>query len=874
MSSLTGANVMAPPVPGFAVSRPKVVEALDAALRHRVCYMVAPPGFGKSVLLAQWAQASAGRAVAWLHLDKSDTDASRFGRHLVASLQLFHPGVGETAGERLATTGERMGDDFLDQLIDELVDVAETVVVLDDFHVLSDGPLMEEIALLIEHSPPCVHWAVVSRSDPPLRLHRLRMRDEVADLRQDALAMSESDAAGLIRRIGGQDLPGDAVRVLVARTEGWPAGLQLAALSLRGRDDTSELIAGFSGDHRNVAEYLTDEVLSRQPAHVRQFLHDTSVLQRMSGPLCDALTGRSDGQRMLEHLDRSGLFVVRLDDTRQWFRYHQLFRDLLRYELRASDPTREKRLFEAAADWYLAHDELVMAGSCLVATEDWNRVSTFVHACGRRMFERGEMPMVITWLSAVPERIRFGDPEATLTWAAAHAMVGRPLVADDVISGLLSSDTLRPQEEGMAQAIRATLVQWHLPPALAVEAADRALASLEEGEPGPPLDVLGLGSVPLLRYLIAAAKGKALHLAGRYREAQECLQALVESEGPYPVWTIHATGALAQVEADLGNLVRADGLADRALAMVEEFGLTTHPAGGDAYLALARVQRERGLTEQAGLVLDEARVRINRNHRYALQSLHRAETALLALARGEVAQGLELFAVEAAMGLPPAPPLGGARLAAVHARLLVAAGDPSGAEHVLDRHDGMGGAEVAAARVAVAVARRDVEAAAKALDELPDQPAPRMQLERAIWEATLDDLRGCHREARARMREVVVAAEPEGHVRLFIDSGSATGRLLRAAYHAEPTPYLRRLVEAEVSTPSALPQVKGMVDQLSYREAAVLRYLPSRLSNAEIAQHLYISLNTLKTHLKHIYRKLDVTNRSQAVSRAESLGIV
>ncbi len=309
---------------------------------------------------------------------------SRFARSLIESLQRVYPGVGSVAAERVGTSGASMGDEFVVALLEDLAHLPETVIVFDDVEAVRNGAVLDELAVLVEQAPPGIRVVLSSRSDPPLPLHRLRVRGDLAELRQDQLMMTEADAAEVICRVGRTSLTPAQVRVLVRRTEGWPAGILMAALSLRGHTNVDGFVQTFSGDDRNVADYLADEVLARQPVEIREFLLDTSVLRRMSGPLCDAVTGRGDSQRILEHLERSGLFVIRLDDRRRWFRYHSLLRDLLRYELRASDRARQRDRLQRAAAWHVEQNDLEVAADYLVVAELWDELIDFLGVHGRK----------------------------------------------------------------------------------------------------------------------------------------------------------------------------------------------------------------------------------------------------------------------------------------------------------------------------------------------------------------------------------------------------------------------------------------------------------------------------------------------------------
>src|SRR6266705_1461442 len=340
------------PQPGF-VPRRRLVEALGEGLARGRMLVCAPAGFGKTALLADWARGG-GRPVAWLGLDGGDSDPARFWRYAVAGLDRARPGLAGRVGPLPPGSCEGLVTALVNELAAE-PGPDEVLLVLDDYHLVDSGTVHESVAFLLENLPPGLHVVVSSRSDPPLPLARLRARGQLAELRAAELRFTPEEAAALLGETAGPGLPTVAAEALVARTEGWAAGLQLAGLSLRGHADPAGFTAAFSGSHRFVLDYLADEVLDAQPGPVRAFLLETSVLERLSGELCDAVTGRAGGQAMLADIERAGLFVVPLDEVRGWWRYHHLFADLLRARLQAERPGRGVALHAAAAAWHEEH---------------------------------------------------------------------------------------------------------------------------------------------------------------------------------------------------------------------------------------------------------------------------------------------------------------------------------------------------------------------------------------------------------------------------------------------------------------------------------------------------------------------------------------
>jgi LuxR family maltose regulon positive regulatory protein len=347
-----------------------------------------------------------------------------------------------------------------------------------------------------------------------LTLQRLRVRGEVAELRQDALALDAAEIDDLVREIGSVSLAEDQIARVVSRTEGWVAGVQLAALSMRDATDVDQFVDYFAGDDRAIADYLTGEILAHQPPEVRRFLLRTAVLERLTAPLCDALTGDSDGQRMLDELERRGLFLSPLDNRRRWFRYHRLFRDVLRYNLVAEDRDLERILLHRAANWHLAEGHLDDAIGYLIEARAWDQIIDLVLHHGRAMWERGDATVALRWLDAVPERSLSPRASVRLARAALNVMVGRMLTADEILGELEANPTLTPGEQMYVDMLRAAMVQYGLAPSRVIDAADRVLAALGTPAAAEVPDIMGLGLPARAEIAAVASKGRALFYDG------------------------------------------------------------------------------------------------------------------------------------------------------------------------------------------------------------------------------------------------------------------------------------------------------------------------------------------------------------------------
>ena len=421
------------PQPGF-VPRPRLVQALSEGLARGRGLVCAPAGFGKTSLLADWAR-SDGRPVAWLGLDAGDNDPARFWRYVVAALDRVRPGIAGRVGPLLGPPTPRSFEGLVTALINELAadpGQDEVLLILDDYHLIDSGPVHASVAFLLENLPPGLHLVVSSRADPPLPLARLRARGQLAELRAAELRFTTGEGAALLG-VAGPGLPEAAVAVLTARTEGWAAGLKLAGLSLRGQADPAGFVAAFSGSHRYVLDYLADEVLDGQTGPVRAFLLETSVLERLSGELCDAVTGRAGSQELLQDIERAGLFLVPLDEVRGWWRYHHLFADLLRARLEQEQPGRVQELHRAAAAWSDEHDLGDDAVRHAQAAGDAAWAARLVERYVDALLGRSEGATLHRWLSALPAESVRARPRLCLAQAIS-AVVGRQV---EVVESLL-----------------------------------------------------------------------------------------------------------------------------------------------------------------------------------------------------------------------------------------------------------------------------------------------------------------------------------------------------------------------------------------------------------------------------------------------------
>jgi LuxR family transcriptional regulator, maltose regulon positive regulatory protein len=583
--------------PGF-VPRPRLVQALGEGLARGRVLVSAPAGSGKTALLADWARGG-GRPVAWVSLDGADSDPARFWRYAVAALDRARPGLTARVGPLLGPPPPRSFDELVTALINELAadpGPDEVLLVLDDYHLADSGPVHESVTFLLENLPPAMRVVVSGRADPPLPLARLRARGQLAELRAADLRFTSEEAAELLGEAVGPDLPGTAVAALVARTEGWAAGLQLAGLSLRGHADAAGFVAAFSGSHRFVLDYLADEVLDRQPAEVRTFLLETSVLDRLSGELCDAVTGRPGSQAMLRDIERAGMFLVPLDEVRGWWRYHHLFADLLRDRLRAEQPGRAQALHLAAAAWYHEHELGDDAVRHALAAGDGGWAARLAEQHAEKLLGLGEGATLERWHSALPAESVRDRPRLFLARAYGAAMGLRvealAALLDDAEHALALSGGEPPETTAGGEGSVLSNVPAGIALLRAVLARLRGDAAFAAGYNEQALARLG-DQDWLLRSFVRWNLAVADWQEGRLGPAERGLaEVLAERRAAGEFFA----GFLAmRVGYDLGRVQRALGNLDAAIATYRQAldPPDGQPHHGMAHVGLAEVRYER-----------------------------------------------------------------------------------------------------------------------------------------------------------------------------------------------------------------------------------------------------------------------------------------
>ncbi len=883
--------------PGL-VSRPRLIERLDQGIERKLTLVSAPAGFGKTTLLAEWVAASSAseRPAAWVSLDQSDNDPARFWAYFITALQTVRSGVGESALSLLYSPQPPPTEALQTTLINEITTIPhDFVLVLDDYHVIDAQPVHSGITFLLDHLPSQMNLVIATRADPPLPLARLRGRSELTELRAADLRFAADEMTAFLNKVMDLNLSLEDVATLEARTEGWIAGLQLAALSLQSEQDVSGFIAAFSGSDRYVIDYLAEEVLNRQSHCTRTFLLETSVLDRLAGPLCDAVTGRGDGQATLEMLEDSNLFLVPLDNERRWYRYHHLFGNSLRNRLHRGQPDQVPELHDRASRWYEDNGLIAEAIGHALQAKDFERAADLVEQTAQALVARGEATTLLAWLEALPGELIRSRPQLCL----AHSWVlfllvkldEAELLLRDVEAGCAVASSRHDRAEleailGEVAAVRAliALVQEDMP--RAIELSHQALEHL----PGDNL---------YLRGLITMNLGLVYHWNGDIAAARRAYSEAVtiSQKTGHALTAMFSLTGLAQLQMLQGHLGRSVGLYEQArqflVDLMGQAGLRL-PVASLYHRGLGEVLRERNDLEAATRHLLEG---IELGKQLGLPGI--LTDGYVALARVRQSQGDADGAQEmlrhadelarASKAARVVAPVAACRVwlwLSSAGRNLAAAARWAQEYGIDDKLIYFHEVEhIAVARVLIAQGKP--EEAVGWLARLREAAEAGGRTGRVIEILSLQALayqaRGDRTQTMAALERALLLAEPEGYVRTFVDEGAPMAALLRRAASRGVAPaYVSKLLDAldaeapmrRGPTGPASPLAQPLEDHLSERELEVLRLIAAGLSNRDIAQELVLTTGTVKKHINNIFTKLNVRSRTQAVSQASEINLL
>lgn len=850
------------PLPPHTVDRPELLRRLDGGLVGPVTLLVAPAGSGKTVLLTQWALSRPDLEFVLIDVEPADDDPQRIVRRMLRGLRGGRPApVGIDVPPVL---GQRsIGRPMLEFLLSVLAESPNVVLVLDDLHHLTNRAVLEDLWWLAARLPDQSHIVLSSRVDVGMGWSRLRLQHSSVELRQNDLALTAQSAAAVLQLITGDDVAADVMSVVMERTEGWAAGVQLTALTLRRSQDREGFAERLSGTDRLVSEYLSEEVLAQQTPERRALLLRLSALDRMSASLVESVLGISDAAALFEDLENRSMFLVGLDERREWFRFHHLFRDLLRYRLHAHAPADETAILRAAAEWHLAHDEPDAAIEYLLEARAWGQAIDVMVSRGRTVFERSQALSMTRWLDAIPDDARRARPDAETLHGMVLGMSGNAVRAADILGRQLDQGGLRPGHAAVAHAYLAASVQFRPQLPFVLTAARSTIALLDENPDDAPPHLLGLTDPELLRTVALTSGGRALFLSGAFERARRWFERARSGPGAqYSAYQVHLLGSIALLEAWCGRLILAQALAEEALELARQADLLVHAAPADAYLAAALVAIERGDPTRGALSLHEGAVRAASNGRAALLWIAHLEHTLSdapdASLPGELA-------------LTPPPPIVDAALRAAAARARRATGSSSPSAAAPAEWSPLAAESIAAALTAgnPPLARRLLEAVpAPSVTEAPLAAVERRML--VSWLATAE---GDPARAQSVMRDALRLAEQHTLVSVFLRGGATVLRIIAALPGARDD-FRGRVLERASASAAAPSSSDRLHDPLTDRELEILAFLPTRLTNIEIGAQCFVSLNTIKTHMAHIYRKLDVPNRNAAVARATELGLL
>lgn len=883
----------APQLRPAAVQRPRLTMLLDRA-DARLTLISAPAGFGKTTLVAGWAAASP-EPVAWLSLDEGDNDPALFLRYLLAAVEGLCPGATDEPRALLRLSSAAPTAAVLTSLINQLslrashargADARPVTLVLDDYHCVVAQPVHDVVTFLLDHLPPALRLIVTTRADPPLPLARLRARDQLVEVRADDLRFTPREASDFLTRVMGLALDERDLLTLGERTEGWCAGLQMAALSLRGHRDPEQFIASFSGSQRYILDYLGEEVLGRQSADMQAFLLPSAVLDRLSGPLCDEVLERSGSQALLARLEKANLFLVPLDDAREWYRYHHLFADLLRSRLQQQWPAQDiGALHRRAALWFESHGSSSEAIGHALASQDADLAADLVERAlrGYAAWSSGDVVTVAGWLRALP-------PGAVRTRPWLRAYASRALYMGGDLAA--AEDLLREVDEALRCDPDAVPDGGLL---LAVLSRNRAIYAAARGRPRDALACAQqareyLPSDPNHRAITAYALADAYLQTGEVAQARRaCEECLAASQAAgNGLFAILSAWLLAEVHLAGAELRAALRACDES-ARLGTVGGVHVPLTAAAELTRAMVYYERNQLEPAERCVAEALETLRLAGLTDNHGLGHIRLALVKQARGDAAGARQ--ALGAAEDIARASGIERVieEVAVARARLALAQGDtqaavrwadlyrarlPDAAEYLRDRADLM------LARVLLATAGTGAERYAEALAVLDRLLTSAESGERRYYVlealtlqagayAALGDVPA----ARAGLERALALAEPEGYVRVFADGGRPVATLLAQLPAGSPhRPYADRLLA--VTALHERPAGPPVRESLTPRELEVLRLLADGLTNAQVAKALVIAPGTVRAHTASIYGKLDAANRTQAVARAHSLKLL
>jgi LuxR family maltose regulon positive regulatory protein len=873
------------------VPRPRLTERLNAGLGRKLTLIAAPAGFGKTTLLSEWIPTSP-RCVTWLALDEGDNDPTKFWTYMIASLQELRSDLGAGALSLLQSPQAPPITSILTSLINDLSAFPEAfAIVLDDYHVIDFEPIHEALAFLLAHLPANMHLVLTTRVDPPLPLARLRGRDRLTELRVNDLRFSAEEAAAFLRNVMGLDLSGEEVAALEARTEGWIAGLQIAALSMQDREDISGFIQAFSGSHRHILGYLAEEVLNQQPGDTLDFLLQTSILDRLCGPLCEAVTGNTDGQAMLESLEHVNLFITPLDDEGIWYRYHHLFAEVLQARLQQNQPELLVELHGRACNWYTHQGMLEEAVRHALAGAEFEEAAQLIVRIAPANIYRGEIKTLIAWMDRLPDEHVFNNGElvAYECWLLyLSGQVGLAKEYAEMVWPYVPGDTSSVARGRMAFLnSQFAIIREDIPAAIeyVVEALDLI------GEEDLFFRSLALATLSGTQILI----GNPGNAIDNLREA-----ARIGEKFGQPLATLSAYIKLADQLNYHGNLQEGRAICDYAMHLYVDSSGQPSPISGLAYIAGAKLAYEENDLDVLHQYLSVASTQEELLGMAGLTLEVMVIQTLFEQARGDINAAL----ARARQGSSIAEKTGikgyFTHFAALEANLYLKIGNFQAVENWVEtshissiRDDDLYHLEENIVFARCLIMQNRWSAASELLEGL-ERTVIRAEYTRyliviLILKALLFQRQQYAGQAIENLEQALRLAAPQGYRRVFLDEGEPMRRLLvdYRSHLSQPIKdgavsesihllaYTDKLLAAfSPAAPAGKPELEAALEPLSERELDILRLIAEGYTNQEIAETLVIAVSTVKSHINHLYGKLGIQRRTQAVAMARGLGLL
>jgi LuxR family maltose regulon positive regulatory protein len=852
------------------VERPRLIDKLNIDLTQaqgfarKLTLVSAPAGYGKTTIVADWIHHAGLRSV-WLSLEEGDNDPARFLAYLVATLQQVDAEVGAAAHAMIKSPQPPPGEMVITALINDLADFpAPFFLVLDDYHNIHNPVIHREVGFLLDHQPPSFHLVILSREDPFLPVSRLRSRGQVCEIRQEDLRFTPAETGVFLQRIMGLNLSSDDIHILQIRTEGWVTGLQLAALSMKGFHDLHQFVSSFVGSDRFILDYLFDEILAQQPLEVKNFLTWTSFLERLTADLCDAVTGRSDSGDLLSALERANLFVVPLDPLHEWYRYHQLFAELLRHQLRLQSRSTENLIHQRACAWFEAVGSLDDAIRHAIAAQDWPSAARLIIKSSSERLSKGEFTTLIGWYGKLPQEVMYAQPQLCLTFAWAFLLVTQYDRAEILLDRAESLVLPATADLGEVAAAQAYLARAKGDNTRLIEESRLALSLL------PQEDLTTRGNVALNLGLTYWHEGRLVEAENALLEAQEFSQRVGND---YAFLT--AKLFLIRTQATRGHLRQAVPAYHKLLA-----------EGGKAPI-LALAHYDLSVIYYEWNLLQKAREHLQRGQEISahigiveFQFSGLIQKVFLDLAEGNLEGAKESVEQSHTMARDLSVTVQ-ARSAACHVQLALALRDVNTAAYwaeqtgnKVDAHSFYRFLGLAQPRLLIAKGyKRAAEDLLVQQYQTADQAGwgfarVAVRVLQALAASTTET-------ALTYLTEALRISHADSFIRTFADGGEKIGQLLREAAKRGILPEdCGQILAAIGGDQKTHPGQPALVEPLSGRELEVLRLVTAGLSNREIAEKLVISPGTAKTHVHNLCGKLGARNRTEATTRAKELSLV